>query len=67
MNDNLSKKDIGILKESLGNILIIIIYLFILLNRPTFKKYSSDIIDFFLNTLPNFSAGLVGLLCFTNT
>ncbi len=38
MKDNLSKKDLGILKESLGNISIAIIYLLIILNRPKYKK-----------------------------
>ena len=64
MKDNLSKNDLGILKESLLNISIAIIYLFIILNRSTFKKYSPDTIDFLLNTLPNFSAGLVGTFVF---
>ena len=64
MKDNLSKRDLGILKESLGNISIVIIYLFIILNRPTFKKYTPDAIDFILNTLPNFSAGIIGTIAF---
>lgn len=64
MKDNLSKKDLSLLKKSLRNILIVIIYYFIILNRPTFKKYSPDVIDFLLNTLPNFSAGIVGTIAF---
>lgn len=64
MKDDLSKKDFKILRDSLWNVLIVVVYLFILLNRAMLKDYFPYPIDFFLNTLPNFSAGFVGTFAF---
>lgn len=60
MKDNLSKKDLDILKDSFWNVLVVVLYFFIILNRPTLKSYFPDFIDFLLNILPNFLAGIVG-------
>lgn len=64
MKKELTKKDYNILRDSMLKVTIIVIYFFITLNRTLFKSYSPDAIDFILNTLPNFSAGIIGTIAF---
>lgn len=64
MNNELTKKEYNTLRDSLLQVVIIAIYFFIMLNRPLFKSYFPDPIDFVLNTLPNFTSGIIGTLAF---
>lgn len=64
MKKEFTKKDYNILRDSMLKVTIIVIYFFITLNRTFFKSYSPDAIDFILNTLPNFSAGIIGTIAF---
>ena len=47
-------------------ILFIIIYLLLMLNRVELKKHSPDFVVFFLNTMPNFLAGICFSFVFYN-
>lgn len=64
MNNELTKKEYTTLRDSLLQVAIIAIYFFIMLNRLIFKSYLPDPIDFVLNTLPNFTSGIIGTLAF---